>query len=79
MPDDTPRRVAGEMEQTGYRVSRAVRQELVLAMNYEDVRSIQAVIDIAVDQYLSKLRRRPRFAASLRDAEDYRREQRGES
>jgi hypothetical protein len=60
MPDDGPRRRgrparAQVAEPSGYRVTAAIRRQLVLAMAFTDERTLQGVIDNAVRQYLAQL------------------------
>lgn len=70
MPDEVPRRRGRPpriepAEQTGYRVTAAVRRELLLAMAFTDTRTTQEIIDRAVFEFLARLRESlPGFAES---------------
>jgi len=74
-PDETPRRRGRPSrtepaEQTGYRVTAAVRRQLLLAMAFTDARTIQEVIDRAVHEFLGQLRESvPGFAEAAEAAD----------
>lgn len=77
MPDERPRGRgrpprAEAAEPTGYRVTAATRRQLVLAMAFTDARTVQAVIDCAVHDYLAVLRDSiPGFAAAAEAADSH--------
>jgi hypothetical protein len=58
---------------SGYRVSDQKRVELIAAYNFTETSTLQGVIDVAVEEMLQRLRRRPGFTEALRSAERERR------
>jgi hypothetical protein len=57
-------------EPTGYRVTAATRRQLHIVMAFTDERTMQAVIDRAVHEYLRHMRETvPGFARAVEDAE----------
>jgi hypothetical protein len=75
MPQDTPRgrgrpaRVEAA-EPTGYRVTAPIRRQLFVAMGFTDERTLQGIIDRAVQNYLAQLRETvPGFAEAAYAAE----------
>ena len=77
MPEPVPRRRGRPSrpepaEPVGYRVTAALRRQLLLAMAFTDQRTLQAVIDRAVRDYLAHLRQEvPGFAQAVEDAESH--------
>lgn len=74
MAESPPRRTSGEgLEQTGYRVTSRIREELVMAQAFRGYRSLQAVIDAAVGEFLARMRKDTEgFAQALEHAERHR-------
>lgn len=54
---------------TGYRVTSRRKFELVGAMNFVGATTLQGVIDVAVDEFLDRMRDTPGYARTLKDAE----------
>jgi hypothetical protein len=60
-------------EPTGYRVTRSRRDQLLMAQAFLGLRSMQAVIDAAVDEFLAGMRTgTPGFADALDNAARFR-------
>ncbi|MDQ2708779.1 MAG: hypothetical protein M3Z25_14575 [Actinomycetota bacterium] len=57
------------MAPTGYRVSARRRFELVMAQGFTGTESLQAVIDLAVTEFLDRCRAEPGFLDALTSAE----------
>ncbi|MBM7784800.1 hypothetical protein JOD67_001480 [Tenggerimyces flavus] len=51
---------------TGYRISERTKFELVAAMSYTGATTLQAVIDIAVAEFLERMGTTPGYKATLR-------------
>lgn len=58
-----------ELRPTGFRIDERTRFELKAAELFTGSPTLQAVIDLAVRQFLTELRRTPGFENALRDAE----------
>jgi hypothetical protein len=59
-------------EPSGYRITAAQRRAIHIAMGFTDRRSMQAVIDDAVNAYLRQLRDAiPDYARAVHDAEQH--------
>jgi len=76
MPEEPPRRGrpprAEPAEPSGYRITAAQRRQLTLAMGFTNTRTLQALIDAAVNDYLHQLRESvPGFAAAVAAAETH--------
>lgn len=54
---------------SGYRVTDQVRSELQMAATFEGCPSLQAVIDLAVGEFLARLRKRDGFSDAVAQAE----------
>jgi hypothetical protein len=66
-----PRR-AEPAEPAGYRITAVQRRQLYIAMGFTDQRSLQAIIDTAVNDYLRRLRMSvPAYAAAVAGAEHH--------
>lgn len=58
---------------SGYRLTDQVRRELQMAASFKDCSSLQAVIDLAVAEFLARLNKSPGFRDAFAKAEQSRR------